>query len=100
MAHTQLAGYVTRRLRDPQASAAASDLGLLAAVLGGYARARHDCAATRDLLTAVSTEVRWAQLGFGFNVEALWSARHVIKPRNSTGREKGVPFSAADTRYE
>lgn len=68
VAHTQLAGYVARRLRDPQASAAASDLGLLAAVLRGYARARHDCAATRDLLTAVSTEVRCAQLGLGLRL--------------------------------
>ena len=60
MAHTQLAGYIARRLRDPTASAFPSDLGLLASVLGAYARARHDCAATRDLLTAVSAEVRCA----------------------------------------
>ena len=82
MAHTQLAGYVARRLRDPQASAAASDLGLLAAVLGGYARARHDCAATRDLLTAVGTEVRRAQLGFG-SMPRRCGLQHVVETSSS-----------------
>ncbi|KAK9837319.1 hypothetical protein WJX81_006048 [Elliptochloris bilobata] len=59
VAHTQLAGYVARRLRDPEASAAPSDLGLLARLLWALVRSCHDCAATRDLLSAISAEVRW-----------------------------------------
>ena len=91
VAHTQLAGYVARRLRDPQASAAASDLGLLAAVLGGYARARHDCAATRDLLTAVSTEVRRAQTILGLH-EISYALHAMCSGRAIHIRRQGIPF--------
>ena len=49
MAHSALAGYVARRLRDPEASQAPADLAGLARLLRALASVRHDCGVPRVL---------------------------------------------------